>query len=751
MNILLQLIKKIKSNIASDKLSLDDKSLFLASIFTIPGCMFFSIVFWIAGVGASHIILTLAMMMFFMMSLYCLARFEEYSYYKHFMVLVVSFLLFPTFFYVTGDIYNGAVLFFPLGIIITFFIIRSRVVYLWGVVEILWYCLVLLLPVLDYEKFAPYRDSQPSLGIGIVVCFVGAVSAPILIILYQTSVYNRIHDKLIDSNKMMNEAQFNKSRFLANLTHEIRMPMNAIVSMNELMLRENLDAESRELAEEIRSSSNQLLKIVNNILEFSKLDSNRMELYPRQYDFKEMISDIISTVSAEYASDDNEFYVEIDPDIPRSLFGDNVRMKQVFMYLLFSAVNKFPHNRILLSIKSEIDRTTNTVLLTCSIAESGLGLSDVEIEAMLSAYTRYDSRQKSDYKAMGLELSICKEILNMMGGNLTIDSVEGVGIRIKFDFINYIIEEMPIARVSPIKDYSVLVYCNDSYDKDIWTNILMPFQMYPTVVNGPNAFRNAIENRKYTHIFIDSTFYSMLKDTIRDADIENCVYIVTEAGSVYSDYGKCKILRKPLNCINVTSALNDDWTAENYKIAAKREMVTYPEAKVLIVDDSVVNLKVLEGMLATFKINVQKAKSGKAALDIMQDEEFDLLILDQRMPEMDGIELFGRIKMLGNANSLVPILCATADFGPEVARYLKDVGFSDYLAKPVRRFYLERMLRQYIPVELAVNVKVDEKEENNVDSTKKDNNQEVVQNEDPQVINYEEGKSIVDGDRKSVV
>jgi CheY-like chemotaxis protein/HPt (histidine-containing phosphotransfer) domain-containing protein len=520
--------------------------------------------------------------------------------------------------------------------------------------------------------------------------------------------------------------------------------MNAIIGMNELILHEDLDPESRELAENIKISSNQLLKIINNILEFSKLDSNKMELYPTKYDFRTLINEVIDAVSNEYAAESTEFFAKIDANIPRILFGDNIRIKQIFMYLLFSTVHKLPHSRISMNVSGEVDNNTNTVLLSCTIAESGFGLSEVEIEAMLSAYTRYDSRQKSDYKGMGLEFSICKEILELMGGSLEIKSVEGVGMSVHFEFINYIIEDAPIVKVSSMNDYNILIYTKNPEDQDIWLDILGQFQLYPNFVSGPNAFRQAIENRRYTHIFIDDVFYPILKDTIKTAQIRNEVFVLTEAGSIYSDFDNCKILRRPMTCIGVANALNNTWDAANYKIAQKREAVTYPEGRIIIVDDSLVNLKVLESMLQTFNVNVTMCKSGAEALDVMETEEFDLIILDQRMPGMDGIELLHLVRKLDNVNAIVPILCATADFGPEVSRTLLNEGFQDYLAKPVRRFYLERMLRKYMPQELAVNIEIDEEpagEPENAETTEKDTTT------DPREINFDAGLANIGGSK----
>ncbi|MCR5686708.1 MAG: response regulator [Lachnospiraceae bacterium] len=725
------------SFLRSDEITMDAKSLYLVIMYSIIVNTIYSAVFLMTPVSRSCRFISVALLAFYVLMLYLLIRFDEVALFKYIYVITCNFFIFPLLFYLTGNLLNGALLFFPLGIVFTFFLIKERVVYVLFGFELIWYSIILALPMLGFSEFLSYSESFPEY-FGIPESFVGAAFAPVFIIIYQTVNYERTRNQLNESSRIIESSRLNKTRFLANVTHEIRTPMNAIIGMNELILREDLDPESRELAENIKLSSNQLLQIINNILEFSKLDSNKMELYPVKYDFGELITDIIHSVSNEYASDNTEFYAKIDPNIPKTLFGDMLRIKQVFMYLLFSAVRRMSQSRMTLDVSGTVDLNTNTVMLSCNIAASGFGLSEREIDAMLSAYTKYDSRQKSDYKGMGLELSICKEILELMGGTLSIKSVEGVGMSVHFELINYIIEDTPIVRVSPIKEYNILIYTKRPEDQEIWTDILGEFQLYPNFVNGPNAFRQAVENRKYTHIFIDDVYYPILKDTLKSAQIGDDVFIITEAGSVYSDFDSCKIIRRPLTSINISDSLNNEWNEAFYKVAQKKETVTYPEGRIIVVDDSIVNLKVLEGMLNTFSVNVTKCKSGAEALEVLRREEFDMIILDQKMPEMDGIELLGLIRKLENANAMVPILCATADFGPEVSRKLIAEGFQDYLAKPVRRFYLERMLRKYMPPELAestVSYELPGKEEKEEKSAGKD----------PKNIDYETGLKNVGG------
>lgn len=739
MNKLISRFKNFINYFRDDFVPIANKNLYIVLIYTIVACIAMVITFLCVHVPIASVLFTSSAMVMLIIICYLSIRFENVKLFKYFISIFLNMFLMPSIFYLSFDVFNGTALFFPVGIIFTFFLIQERSVYLVFAVELIWYGYIVLFPAFNYEKLSAVR---PETAVnGIAMDFFVAAIGPIFILIYQSVIANRTKKSLYDSQKMIEEARQNKSRFLANMTHEIRTPMNAIFGMNELILREELNPEAREFAENIKDSSNQLLKTINNILEYSKLDSGKMELIPQKYDFAEMITEIINSVSNEYASEDSEFSAKIDPQIPRLLFGDNIRIKQVFMYLLFSSINLIPHSRISFEVKGDVDINTNSVLLSCTISESGFGLSDSEIEAMLSAYSRYDSRQKSSFKSMGLELLICNEILKLMGGTLTIDSVKGVGMSVHFEFLNYIIEDTPIVRISQLNEYSILVYTKNTSDQNIWEDILASFQLYPNFVNGPNAFRQAIENKRFTHIFIDDMFYPILKDTITSAQIMDQVYVITEAGSVYSDFDKCKIIRKPMTSICVSNALNNLWDESAYKVSQKRESVKYPEGKVLIVDDSVVNLRVLEGMLETFDMNITKCKSGSEALEILEENTFDLIILDQRMPEMDGIELLHIIRKMENVNSIIPILCATADFGPEVSQYLLNEGFQNYLAKPIRKFYLERMLREYMPRELAVNFEIEDK----TDSDKEKEAEDSTPKDNPLDIDFENGLENVGG------
>lgn len=693
--------------ISSKTVEFEEKSFLIALFYSIPVAICIFLIYFCYGTDKATLEFTAAVIILISLIAFLGIHFRMYAFFSYVFVIVINFLVLPIMYIITGDISAGIPMYFLVGIIATFFLIRSRICYLFLALELIIYSGVLMHTTRYWQYYSIYRraDGNPE---GMAVSFIISISIPMFVILYQTRIYEKIHKNVQKSNKMIEESRSNKSRFLSNMTHEIRTPMNAIVGMNEIMLREDLNPVAKELAEQIKESSAELLKIINNVLEFSKLDSDKLELYPQKYSFKNLISGVLESVANAYTEEEARIYTNIDPSIPASLFGDDIRIRQVFMYLLFSGVHKLFDSRVTLEIGVEKRPETNTVLFKCRVSESGLGLSEIEIDAMLSAYTRYDSRQRSDYKGMGLELSICKEILEKMGGTLTVESVEGVGTAINFTFENYILDEHNMVYLDPSKDIKVLIYADNKMEQKIWQETLEGFQLTPKYVYGPNAFKKVIEDVKYSHIFLSESNYDLLKDIVSAAECQEDTYVVSSRTRIYSDFDKCKMIYYPLSCLNVSDVLNGIWNEENYKFAAKSESVIYPKAKVLIVDDSMVNLRVLKGILKVFQIIPDMATNAEEAMEHINRTSYNLLIIDQFMPDVDGVELLQRIKSTPNSNSKAPVICATADFGPEVERRLKAEGFQDYLAKPIRQHYLERTLRRFIPQELAENISSDE-------------------------------------------
>ena len=382
-----------------------------------------------------------------------------------------------------------------------------------------------------------------------------------------------------------------KSNFLANMSHEIRTPINAVLGMDELILRESEEDNIREYALNIQRSGNMLLSLVNNILDFSKIEAGRMEIEPERYDFGALIRDIVDITRPRAESKGIKLYTEVDGSIPRYLFGDPVRIKQCISNILTNAVKYTSQGYVKLSIRL-IAFNEGSATIEVSVEDTGIGIREKDIERLFTAFERIDVRRNRTVEGTGLGMNIVQSLLALMDSKLNVKSVYGEG-----SLFNFELEQEVLA-----------------------------------------------------------------KEVIGD--------------------------------INKQREDGHESYAESY-IA--------PHARILMVDDAEMNLKVGAGLLKKTQIQVDTAHSGEEALKKIEGSEYDVLLIDHMMPEMDGIELFHRIKQLeDNANSVKPCIILTANAISGAREYYMNEGFDDYMSKPLNGKALERLLAEYIPDEKLI-------------------------------------------------
>ncbi len=701
MNRFRQMIHRKIAYFNDENISIEMKNFHLTEFYAVIATSIMALVFFVAGLNPLIPTLALILILLLLCVGYVVYNKGEYRRYTILYCVIFNFLAYPLFYFLTGDIYNGSPLYFAMGIILTFFLTTGKMLVFMVASEIIWYGFILNYTYVHRAELSAYRDISNA-GEGIAACFVLASVLPVFIIYYQTIIYKKTHERIQSANRSLSTAGLGKSRFLANMTHEIRTPMNAIMGMIEMILKEDLTDEAREQAETIKAASSELLTIINNILVYSKLDSKKMDLLQIRYDFRDMIDEVVHSVILEYGLDKTDFQAYVDHNIPRFLYGDDIRIKQVFRYLLFSSLHQLPHGKITLEVNAEKHESDHTVTLKCKIAETGRGLTEAELNAVFGAYNEYDSRQRSDFKGMGLELFICREILNLMDGSIKIESIAGIGMAIVFEFTNYILSDEPLVTLEKPNEKCVLIYLDPNESDSYWMSLMENFKISPYYATSPNTFRLSLEERKYTHIFVPDSEYEAIKATIESAGCEKYTYVVTDYQHVYEDFGSCRILRRPIFCLNAAEALNNTWNAEEYSKSTDKELISYPNARVLVVDDTIVNLKVVLNLLKTYGIQADMATSGDGCLNILSQEKYDLLLLDQMMPGMSGSETIQKLRKSGGLNSNIPAICITAEFGADVRERLIADGFQDYIAKPIKMFYLDRILRQYMPQHLVV-------------------------------------------------
>ena len=410
---------------------------------------------------------------------------------------------------------------------------------------------------------------------------------------YQISIYDNTDERryihlLQDARQSAEAVSQAKGDFLAHMSHEIRTPINAILGMDEMILRESRDEQTLRYAEDIRKAGNTLLGLINDILDFSKIEAGKTEIIPVDYQLSSVLNDLSSMIEPRVSEKGLSFTVKVDPSIPEYLRGDEIRIKQIVMNLLTNAVKYTKQGTVTLS--AEHERNGDDVYLTIHVRDTGVGIKKEDIDKLFIAFERIEEERNRSIEGTGLGITITQRLLRLMGSRLEVDSVYGEGSDFWFTL------KQKMVKNTPIGDFSAAAGKSDS------------------------------SRREY------------------------------------------------------------------------HESFTAPEAWVLVVDDTEMNLVVFRNLLKKTKMHIDTALGGDAAIHLAEQYKYDLIFLDHRMPDKDGIETLQELRTdSGGLNRDTPAVCLTANAISGMREFYISSGFCEYLTKPIDPVRLETMIVELLP------------------------------------------------------
>ena len=545
---------------------------------------------------------------------------------------------------------------------------------------------------LDGEKFDSLIISRSVLHVAVITA-ISAISRKIISKWMQ--VLGSSHDeieKLTDATDRLND-------FLANVSHEIRTPINAVIGLTGICINEEEDPEKLENLQSVRNAGRRVAEQIGDILDFTEIDRGKLANNYEDYMLSSVLGDLVAEIRP-YKPRELELVIDVDPAIPSVMNTDISKLKKILRHLIINGLKYTTEGGVYVRLYAI--REDYGVNLLIKVTDTGIGMTQEETEKIFESYYQADSGRSRQSGGLGLGLTIVSGFAASLGGFMTVVSEPDKGTTVTVSLPQNVIESSSCMSLNEPEKLCLGAFLHlDKYSdpnvREYYNmmihNIVVGFGIQMHRVDNVANLRKLLDSVRLTHLFVAEEEYTAAQELIEKLAKEITVVVVANNGFPLPEGSRARIMEKPFYCFPVAAVLNSRTLP-----GEGEKNIRCTGVRALVVDDEPMNLVVAKNILRRYGMTVTTAASGQESIDLCREQEFDIVFMDHMMPGMDGVATMKHIRAAKiRGRSDIPIVALTANAVSTAKEMFLSEGFDGFVSKPIELVELERVLKKVLP------------------------------------------------------